>query len=158
MHLVFNNVTYSAFGCVHPSVHPSVSALWILRGTAVASFAAPAALKLCVRREGVIFSGIEPPTTVRGLGCAGGGVVERVSAHHHHLSLSREGRWGTTDDFATSFLHFSLFSTAIWDLANFRPAHSLMLSSHLFLYLPRLLPPFTVPCKMVLARPGERET
>ena len=26
--------------------------------------------------------------------------------HHHHLSLNREGRWGTTDDFATSFLHF----------------------------------------------------
>ena len=48
--------------------------------------------------------------------------------HHHHLSLNREGRWGTTDDFATSFLHFSLFSTAFWDLANSRPVHSLMLS------------------------------
>ena len=24
-------------------------------------------------------------------------------------SLNREGRWGTTDDFATSFLYFSLF-------------------------------------------------
>ena len=33
-----------------------------------------------------------------------------------------------------------------------------MLSSHLFLCLPCLLPPFTVPCKMVLARPDERET
>ena len=30
--------------------------------------------------------------------------------HHHHLFLNREGRWGTTDDFATSFLHLSLFS------------------------------------------------
>ena len=55
--------------------------------------------------------------------------------HHHHLSLNREGRWGTTDDFATSFLqfslfsHFSLFSTALWDLPNSRPVHSLMLSS-----------------------------
>ena len=29
--------------------------------------------------------------------------------HHHHQSLNREGRWGTTDDFATSFLHFSIF-------------------------------------------------
>ena len=28
------------------------------------------------------------------------------SSHHHHLSLNREGRWGTTDDFTTSFLHF----------------------------------------------------
>ena len=34
---------------------------------------------------------------------------------HHHLSLKREGRWGTTDNFATSFVHFSLFSTALWD-------------------------------------------
>ena len=32
--------------------------------------------------------------------------------HHHHQSLNHVGRWGTTDDFATSFLHFSLFSTA----------------------------------------------
>ena len=50
--------------------------------------------------------------------------------HHHHQSLNREGRWGTTDDFATSFLHFSLFSTALWDLPNSRPVHTLMLSSH----------------------------
>ena len=74
--------------------------------------------------------------------------------HHHHLSLNREGRWGTTDDFTASFLHFSLFSTALWDSANSRPVYSIM-SSHLF---PCLLPPFTVPCKMVLARPDERET
>ena len=78
--------------------------------------------------------------------------------HHHHQSLNRECRWGTTDDFATSFLQFSLFSTVLWDMANSRPVHSLMLSSHLFLCLPCLLPPFTVPCKMVLARPYERKT
>ena len=48
-----------------------------------------------------------------------------VCHHHHHQSLNREGRWGTTDDFATSFLHFSLFSTALWDLPNSRPVHSL---------------------------------
>ena len=57
------------------------------------------------------------------------------------LSLNREGCWGTTDDFATSFLYFSLFSAVLWDLANSRPVHSLMLSSHLFLCLPCLLPP-----------------
>ena len=34
--------------------------------------------------------------------------------HHHHQFLNREGRWGTTNDFATSFLHFYLFSTALW--------------------------------------------
>ena len=40
-------------------------------------------------------------------------------------------------------------------MLNSRPVHSLMLSSHLFLCPPRLLPPFTVPCKMVLARPDQ---
>ena len=84
--------------------------------------------------------------------------VAQETLHHHHLSLNREGRWGTTDDFAAGFLHFSLFSTAFWDSANSRPVHSLMLSSHLFLCLPCLLPLFTVPYKMVLARPDERET
>ena len=74
-----------------------------------------------------------------------------------HISLNREGRWVTTDDFTTSFLHFSLFSTALWDSANSRPVHSLMLSSHLIFCLPCFLPPFTVPCKRVLARPDERE-
>ena len=78
--------------------------------------------------------------------------------HHHHLFLNCEGHRGTTDDFATSFFHFSLLSTALCDLANSRPVHSLILSSHLFLCLPCLLPSFTVPCKMVLARPDERET
>ena len=59
--------------------------------------------------------------------------------HHHHQFLNREGRRGTTDDFATSFLHFSLFSTALWDLPNSRRVHFLMLSSHLFLWPPCLL-------------------
>ena len=71
-----------------------------------------------------------------GFHCSGGVLV--ISSH---LSLNHEGRWGTTDDFATSFLHFFLFSTALWDLANSRPFHFLMLSSHLFLCLPCLLLP-----------------
>ena len=33
--------------------------------------------------------------------------------HHHHQSRIRKDRWGTTDDFATSLLQFSLFSTAL---------------------------------------------
>ena len=77
--------------------------------------------------------------------------------HHHHLSLNREGRWCTTDDFTINFIHYSLFSTAICDLANSRPVHFLMWSSHPF-YMPCFLPPFTVPCKMDLARPYECET
>ena len=75
-----------------------------------------------------------------------------------HLSLNHEGRWGTTDDFATSFLHFSLFSTVLLGLTHSGPVHFLMLYSHLFLCPPCLFPPFTVPCKVVLARPDERET
>ena len=69
----------------------------------------------------------------------------------HHLSLNCRGCWGTTDDL-TSFLHVSLFSTALWDFGDSRLVYSLMLSSHLFFCLPCLLPPFTVPCKMVLAK------
>ena len=80
------------------------------------------------------------------------------SSSHHHLSLNRESRWGITDDFATSFLHFFLFYTVLWDLPSSWHVHSLMLSSLLFLCLPCLFPPFTVPCKMVLARPDECAT
>ena len=57
----------------------------------------------------------------------------------------------------------SLFATALWDLANSRPVHSLMLSSHLYLCLYCLLslslsppPPFTIPCEMIFARRDER--
>ena len=42
---------------------------------------------------------------------------------HLQLSPNREGRWGITDDFSASFLHFPLFSTALWDLENSRPVH-----------------------------------
>ena len=33
-----------------------------------------------------------------------------IHHHHHHLFLYREGRGGTIDDSATSFIHFPLFS------------------------------------------------
>ena len=55
--------------------------------------------------------------------------------HHHYPSINREGRLGTTDDFTSSFLHFSPV-LHLWDLLN---------RSILFLRLPRLLPPSTVP-------------
>ena len=32
--------------------------------------------------------------------------IKDLALHHHHQSLNREGRWGTTNNFATSFLHF----------------------------------------------------
>ena len=47
---------------------------------------------------------------------------------HLHLYLDREGRWGSTDDLTTSFLHFfPVLSTALLDMANPRPGHSLVL-------------------------------
>ena len=91
-----------------------------------------------------------------GLGCTTGSWNHH---HHHHLSLNREGRLGTTDDLTTSFLHFPLFPmpSGTWPT----PGLSIpwcCLNSHFFLCLPCPLPLFTVPCKMVLARPDERET
>ena len=60
-----------------------------------------------------------------------------VGDHHAvssmHLSLNREGRLGTTDDFVTSCLHFSVLYCPL-ELSE----------PHLFLCLPCLLPPFTV--------------
>ena len=52
---------------------------------------------------------------------------ELFDHYHHHVSLNREGRWGTTDDFATILLHFPMFTTALWDLPNSRLIHSLTL-------------------------------
>ena len=37
----------------------------------------------------------------------GSEVRNRDHHRHHHLSLTREGQWGTTDDFTNSFLHFN---------------------------------------------------
>ena len=92
---------------------------------------------------------------MRALACRS---TEQLHHHHyHHLSLNREGRSATTDEFTTSFLHFPLFSTALWNLANSRSVNFLKLPSHLFLCLPCLLPPFTMPCKMVWGRSEERE-
>ena len=65
-------------------------------------------------------------------------VCSDVSNGHLHLSLSRGGCWGITDDFTTSFLHFPLFPTALLDLTNARPVHSLVSSSHFIFRLPAL--------------------
>ena len=54
-----------------------------------------------------------------------------------------------------SSIHLSLFFPVLWELTNSSPVHSLMLSSHLF-SLPSL-PPLTVPCKVVFARPDDHE-
>ena len=81
----------------------------------------------------------------------------RLSRLQLHLSQPLESlghhRW-----LHKQFLPFFLSYTALWNLANSRPVNSLMFPSNLFFCLPCLLSPVTVPCKMVLARPNERET
>ena len=67
------------------------------------------------------------------------------------------GRWGTTDDFATIPFHLVLYSAALVEQAMSIPVHSLILSSHLFFCLLLLLFPFTVPCKIVFAKPEDLE-
>ena len=72
--------------------------------------------------------------------------------------ITLEGRQGTTDEFATIPFHLVLFSAALVELANYIPIHSLILSSHLFFCLPLFLFPFTVPCRIVFAKPEDLET
>ena len=67
------------------------------------------------------------------------------------------GRRGTTDEFATIPFHLGLFSAALVELAKSIPVHSLILSSHLFFCLPLFLFPFTVPCRIVFAKPEDLE-
>ena len=54
-----------------------------------------------------------------------------------------------------SFFHLDLFSAALAELVKSIPVHSLILSSHLFFCLPLFLFPFTVPCKIVFAKPED---
>ena len=68
------------------------------------------------------------------------------------------GRRGTTDEFATIPFHLDLFSAALVELAKSIPVHSLILSSHLFFCLLLFLFPFTVPCRIVFAKPEDLET
>ena len=72
--------------------------------------------------------------------------------------ITLEGRRGTTDKFATIPFHLVLFSAALVELAKFIAVHSLILSSHLFFCLPLFLFPFTVPCRIVFAKPEDLET
>ena len=71
--------------------------------------------------------------------------------------IALEGRRGTTDEFATIPFHLDLFSAALVELAKSVPVHSLILSSHLFFCLPLFLFPFTVPCRIVFAKPEALE-
>ena len=59
-------------------------------------------LSLCERTA--LYTGIEKKSLLAGLPQS---LVGKLHYHHHHLSLNREGRWGTTGDFATKFPPFS---------------------------------------------------
>ena len=72
--------------------------------------------------------------------------------------ITLEGRRGTTDEFATIPFHLDLFSAALVELAKSILVHYLILSSHLFFCLPLFLFPFTVPCRIVFAKPEDLET
>ena len=85
-------------------------------------------------------------------------LLERYLLFLSCLSRSLADRWGTTVDFTASFLHSSRLSAFRSMVFHPRPVHSLMLSSHRFLCLPLRLPPWTVPCSIVLASPDDRVT
>ena len=89
------------------------------------------------------------------------GVRIRTVVHVYAPSSSRipqpRGSLGAPQVTSQLVSSIFLFATALWDLVNSRPVHSLILSSQLFFSVPCLLPPFTVPRKIPLARPDERE-
>ena len=63
--------------------------------------------------------------------------------------ITFEGCQGTTGEFTTIAFHLVLFSAALVELAKSISVHSLILSFHLFFYLPLFLCPFSVPCRIV---------
>ena len=80
----------------------------------------------------------------------------RLSILFYPITLG--GRRGTTDEFATIPFHLDLFLAALVELAKSIPVHSLILSSYLFFCPPLFLFPFTVPCRIVFAKPEDLET
>ena len=69
--------------------------------------------------------------------------------------IALEGCRDTIDEFATIPFHLVLFSAALVELAKSIPVHSLILSFHLFFCLPFVLCPYTVPCRIALAKPED---
>ena len=72
----------------------------------------------------------------------------------HNLGRSfGHHRWIRNNPF-----HLVLFSAALAELEKSIPVHSLILSSHLFFCPPFFLFPFTVPCRIIFAKPEDLET
>ena len=72
--------------------------------------------------------------------------------------ITLEGCRGTTDEFVTIPFQLVMFSAALVEMTKPIPVHSLILSSHLFFCLPLFPIPFTVPCRVVFAKPEDLET
>ncbi|GFO27233.1 hypothetical protein PoB_005373800 [Plakobranchus ocellatus] len=84
-------------------------------------------------------------------------VIQRLLAKFTcHLSLRFGIRQSAAEDLPTTAFHSSRSSAFRKVFLSSSPVHSLMLSSQRFFCLPLLLPPFTVACMMVLARPDGR--
>ena len=81
-------------------------------------------------------------------------LLENSILFHNFIIL--EGRWRTTDGFATISFQLVLFSSALVELAKSIPIHSLILSSHRFFCLSLFL--FTVPCRILFAKLENLET
>ena len=78
--------------------------------------------------------------------------------HHYHHHISQTARVVRAPQMISQSVS-SIFTCSPLPSGTCRtPGLSMMLFSHLFLCLPCRLPPFTVPYKMVLARPDEWET
>ena len=79
--------------------------------------------------------------------------------YHLHLSLNREGRWGTTDDFTTSFSIFlcSPLPSGTWRTPGLSiPWCCIPITfSVCLVFFPISL---SVPLKMVFTRPNEQQT
>ena len=113
---------------------------------------------------------INPGTGLKIKPLSGASIVPRITGMRTHLTepvsfvfifsilfypLILQGRQGTTYDFATTPCYLVLFTAALVKLAKFISGHSLILSSHPFFCLPLPLFPFTVPCRIVFAKPED---
>ena len=78
--------------------------------------------------------------------------------HHVHLSLYWRGLSRHHRSLQNQFPPFFSDLHRLLELGKMQACPFPMLSSHIFFCLLCLLPPFTVPCRMVLARPDKRET
>ena len=96
------------------------------------------------------------PCFKTGQGMERGWRTSKTGLLSSYLFRSLADHWGISVDFTTSYLHSSWFVAFRSSIFHSRPVHSLMLSSHCFLCLPLRLPRWTVPCRIVLASPGDR--